>query len=514
MNKITRRKFIRMGAQGVALAAVPVVFKADPLKAFSQALTEGGKLNDYYEHFGVDETIIRDVIAVAMSKGGDFCDVYFRHNINNWVGLEDDAVNQAYTRVDFGVGIRVVKGDQTGFSFTEEISPKAMKLAAKTAANIADQTQIAPPQRFDFHSAPNYYPIKTKWEDVGIERKIPHLQRINERIVSKDKRIIKSQVWLSDESGYVLIATSDGKVACDYRPMSSVNVSCVAEQNGKKEKNGFSYSGRYGFEYLTPERTAYLADESVRRTIELFDAVKPEAGEMEVVLAAGRSGILLHEAIGHGMEADFNRKGISIYSDKMGKPIAENFVTIVDDGTNQNERGSINIDDEGNDTERTVLVENGILKSYLHDRISADYYKVKPTGNGRRQSFRYAPMPRMRNTFMLPGPHDRDEIIASVKKGLYAESFANGEVQIGAGDFSFYVQSGYLIENGRLTAPVKDINLIGNGPEVLTNVVMVADDLKLAERGGTCGKNGQWVPVSLGLPTVKVSSITVGGISS
>ncbi len=235
---------------------------------------------------------------------------------------------------------------------------------------------------------------------------------------------------------------------------------------------------------------------------------------MEVVLAAGGSGILLHEAIGHGMEADFNRKEISIFSDKINKPVAEKFVSIVDDGTNPNMRGSINIDDEANDSQKTFLVEDGILKSYLHDRISAKYYKVEPTGSGRRESFRYAPMPRMRNTYMLPGPHTKEEIIKSVKKGLYTKSFTNGQVFIGAGDFTFYVKSGFLIENGELTKPVKDINIIGNGPEVLENIVMVADDFEMDQGGWICGKNGQSVPVSLGLPTVKVSKITVGGLNS
>lgn len=235
---------------------------------------------------------------------------------------------------------------------------------------------------------------------------------------------------------------------------------------------------------------------------------------MPVVLAAGSSGILLHEAIGHGMEADFNRKGISIFADKIDKPVAENFVTIVDDGTNENMRGSINIDDEGGTPEKTYLVKDGIMRSYIHDRISAKHYGVKPTGSGRRQSFRYAPLPRMRNTYMENGPHTKEEIIKSVKKGLYAEVFSNGQVFIGAGDFSFYVTGGTLIEDGKLTKPVKDINIIGNGPDVLKKITMVADDFKMAEGGWTCGKSGQSVPVSMGLPTVKVSSITVGGMNS
>jgi TldD protein len=243
----------------------------------------------------------------------------------------------------------------------------------------------------------------------------------------------------------------------------------------------------------------------------LFDAAPGPIGELPVVLASGSSGILLHEAIGHGMEADFARKKITIYSDKIGKPIAPKFVTIVDDGTNPNMRGSINVDDEGTEGKRTVLVEHGILRTFLHDRISARHFKIEPTGNGRRQSFRHMPLPRMRNTYMLAGPHDREEIIKSVKKGIYAEHFTNGEVLIGAGDFSFYVKNGFLIEDGKLTRPIKDINLIGNGPEVLEKVTMVGKDFKLDEGGWTCGKRGQGVPVGLGLPTLKVGKITIGG---
>jgi len=513
MGDITRRKFLATGAKGVVVASIPAFFRFDPMAALAAPLGDDMKLTNYYKHFGVDEKIILDVMQAALEHGGDYCDIYFQHSIANWVGLEDNDVNKAYSKVDFGAGIRVVSGDQTGFSFTEEITPKAMKLAAATAANIANQNRKAAPIKLDLKSAADYYPIETLWENVKIDRKIPYLQKINERVFSKDSRIIKSRIQFSDSSSYILIANSDGRIVCDYRPMTSIRVSCSAEQNGQRESNGFNLSGRYGIEFFSRKNVERLADEAVRRTVELFEAIKPEAGEMEVVLAAGSSGILLHEAIGHGMEADFNRKNISIFADKINKPVAEKFVSIVDNGTNLNIRGSINIDDEGNDTEETYLVENGILTTYLHDRISSKHYNVKYTGSGRRQSYRHPPMPRMRNTYMLPGPHTKEEIIRSVKKGVYTESFTNGQVYIGAGDFTFYVKSGNLIENGKLTRPIKDINIIGNGPEVLSNIVMVGDDMKMAEGGWTCGKNGQSVPVSMGLPTVKVSSITIGGVS-
>jgi TldD protein len=254
-----------------------------------------------------------------------------------------------------------------------------------------------------------------------------------------------------------------------------------------------------------------MVADGVDKTMVLFDAEQPPAGEMPVVMAAGAAGILLHEAIGHGMEADFNRKNVSIYSDKLGKPVAKPFVNIVDEGTQDNARGAINVDDEGNAVGRTMLVENGTLTSYLHDSISAKHYGVKPTGNGRRQGYEFAPMPRMRSTYMLPGPHKRDEIVASVKRGIYCDLFSNGQVNIGAGDFTFYVKNGYMIEDGKITKPIKDVNIIGNGPKVLEQIDMVADDLKIDEGGWTCGKDGQSVPVSQGLPTVRVSSITVGG---
>ncbi|MDH4156027.1 MAG: TldD/PmbA family protein [candidate division Zixibacteria bacterium] len=514
MARMSRREFVKAGAKGVALATIPAIFKLNPLTAFATPAKENATLSDYYAHFGVDESLVRQVMAAGLERGGDYCDIFFEHRINSYVGLLDNAVDRAYSDVDLGVGIRVIEGDQTGYSFTEDLSPKAIKLAATTASNIAHEGKSVAAVALEFHPSPDYYPLKTLWEDVGIERKIPYLEKINEKVFSLDKRLVKSEIGFEDEGWYVLIITSEGRVVYDYRPMVTISVNCIAEEKGRREQGYFSLGPRAGIEYFTPERIDQLAGQAVRNTIDLFEAVKPEGGEMEIVLASGNSGILLHEAIGHGMEADCNRKGISIYADKIGKPIAESFVSIIDDGTLPNYRGSINVDDEANPSQKTYLVEDGILKSYMHDRISAGHYKVKPTGNGRRQSFRFAPLPRMRNTYMLPGPHTKEEIIQSVKKGLYAESFTNGAVYIGAGDFTFYVATGRMIENGRLTRPVKDINIIGNGPEVLRNIVMVGNDLKMYEGGGYCGKDGQHVLISDGLPTCKVSSITVGGVAS
>ncbi len=514
-HTMSRRSFLEAGSRGLAaVTVIPYLLKSQLPKALAMPSTPDMSLSDYYAHFGVDERAIQRVMAEALSRGGDYCDLFFQHSISNYIGLEDKAVNRAYNNVDFGVGIRVLKGDQTGYSFTEDITPATMEAAARTAANIANAAKKVEPIRLAPHDTPNYYVLKTPWEQVPIDTKIPYLQKINDHVFTLDKRVIKCSIWFSNQTSYVLVATSDGRIVHDYQPMGMIYVNCTAEQDGRREENFYGLGGRTGIEFFTPDTVDRLARESVRRTVALFEAVKPDAGEMEVVLAAGSSGILLHEAIGHGMEADFNRKSISIFSDKINKPVAEKFVSIVDDGTNPNVRGSINVDDEGNDTEKTFLVEDGILRSYLHDRISANHYGVKSTGSGRRESFRFSPMPRMRNTYMLPGPHTKEEIIGSVKKGLYAESFTNGQVFIGAGDFTFYVKSGALIENGKLTRPVKDVNIIGNGPKVLKDIVMVADDFKMDEGGWTCGKNGQGVPVSLGLPTVKVSKITVGGVKA
>ena len=513
-TKITRRNLIQKSGKGlIAAGTIPYFLTMDLEKAFAAQKKEIYNLTDFMNHFMVTEKLVREILGVGLSRGGDYCDLFFQHKISNYVALEDKIVNRAYSNVDFGVGIRVLKGDQTGFSFTEELTPRAMKKAAKTAANIASSKSRVKAAPIKFHKHPDYYKIKTPWEKVGIDKKIPNLKRINKKIFSLDKRVIKSSIWFGDTTSRVMTINSEGRVTIDYQPSAFIVASVTAEKKGKRENNYSKLAGRYGIEFFTPENMDRIARDAVKKTVVLFDAVKPNAGEMEVVLAAGSSGILLHEAIGHGMEADFNRKNISIFSDKIGKPVAEKFVTIVDDGTLKNSWGTLNIDDEGNDTEKTYLVENGILKSYLHDRISAKHYKVKPTGSGRRESFRFSPLPRMRNTYMLPGPHEKEEIIKSVKKGIYAEKFTNGQVHIGAGDFTFYVKSGYLIENGKLTRPIKDVNIIGNGPKVLKDIVMVGKDLEIGQTGGGCGKGGQTVPVSMGLPTIKVKKITVGGIS-
>lgn len=471
------------------------------------------------ERFGVDAETADRIIAEALSAGGDYCDLYFGSSQSSQLQLEDGVVSRAGSRMDRGLGVRVVAAEATGYAFTETLTPEAMRKAARTAARIARSAPTIPrPRPIPVTplngGIPDRYPVDAEWETVDMGRKVAFLTAVHDRMRTRDPRVIRASLTFADATAHVLIATSDGVWAADTRPMVRVAASCTALSDGRRETNGYNLAGRLGGEFLTDETAHKLADTAVDRTVALFSAIRPEPGEMPVVLAPGDAGILLHEAIGHGLEADFNRKGTSVFADRLGQRVACDEVSIVDDGTLPHRRGSINIDDEGVVAERTVLVENGILRGYLHDRISAAHYGVPPTGNGRRQSFRHAPLPRMRNTFMAAGPHPPEAIISSVKRGLYAQTFTNGQVTIGAGDFTFYVKWGYLIEDGRLTQPVKDVNVIGNGPAVLGRIEMVGNDPSLSEGGWTCGKAGQMVPVSQGLPTVKVGSMTVGGVRS
>ena len=502
----TRRNFLKTtGAVAVGGMLLPQFMQSCSI----DNLTEG--MQSYLEHFNVSASMIRSVLKTALSKGGDYADLFFEHKISNNLGLEDGKVNRASSNIDFGVGIRVLKGDQTGFAFSEDLSLKAMTSAAKMAAIIASESSSYKQPELTEKAAADFYKISQKWEDVSVKDKVPFLQNINDKVFALDEKVIKVRAFLSDETSYVLFCNSDGQLSHDYRPMVSFGVICNMKRGNQIENAYAARSFRKGFEYLTNDLVDMLAQEAVDKTNILFDAGKPKAGEMPVVMGAGGSGILLHEAIGHAFEADFNRKGTSIFSDKMGKKVAESFIDIIDDGTLPNDRGAINIDDEGNEVQKTYLVKDGILNSYIHDKISSQFYGVAPTGNGRRQSFRYNPIPRMRSTYMENGPHTVEEIIKAVKYGVYVDNFSNGQVQIGAGDFTFFVKSGYLIENGKLTKPIKDINIIGNGPKALADMTMAASDFKADNGTWTCGKDGQSVPVTLGLPTVLVKKLTVGG---
>ena len=467
---------------------------------------------DILKHFSVTESDLQKVISEALSKGGDYADIFFEHTFSNNISLRDGEVNRASSNIDFGAGVRVVSGDQTGYAYVENTGIKDLLKAAQTAASIATipDRKINPVEIKECHFH-NYYKIQRSWLDVSVADKKTYVQQLNDRIFELDTRVIKATVALNDSTSYILFFNSEGILTWDYRPMSIMSGSCTMEQNGKIENGYCSRAYRKGFEFLNKELIETIAKEAVSQTSLMFEAIKPKGGEMPVVMGAGSSGILLHEAIGHTFEADFNRKNVSIFSDQFGKKICASNINIVDDGTIESARGAINFDDEGVESQKTYIVKDGILESYLHDRISARHYGVDPTGNGRRQSFRYAPLPRMRVTYMEEGNTPEADMIASVKRGVYVDNFTNGQVQIGAGDFTFFVKTGYLIEDGKLTQPIKDINIIGNGPQALADITMVGNNLKIDEGSWTCGKDGQGVPVGQGLPSVLVSKLTVGG---
>ncbi len=510
MSRITRRSFLKKAA-GAASAAAVIPTMSSGWLSIAKA-----EQKEYFEsEFGVSDSLCRKVLAKALYKGGDFADLYFEHTVGNWVALEDGKVNRAYSNIALGVGIRTVKGDQVGYGFTQELTEKSMLDAASTAATIADSNPNEPAGQFVGLKTGNYYPLKRLLTSVPIESKLPIVQSVNDRCFKLSPLVIKVNAGFHDQQKRILVVTSDGVMAKDLIPRNYLYALVVAEKDGKRERAWWNIGGRRDFSFYTTEIVKSLAQKAVSRATVLFEAVQPPAGEMPVVLGPGITGILLHEAIGHGMEADFNRKGISTYATMLGKKVAEPFVSIVDDATNPQLLGSVNVDDEATAGQKTMLVENGILRSYMHDKISAIHYKVKPTGNGRRESYEHYVQPRMRNTYMLAGQASPEDVIKSVKKGIYIQNVSNGQVKIGEGDFAFYVSQGKMIEDGKLTSPIKDINITGNGPKMLQNVIMVANDLEMAQSGaGACGKNGQRVPVSFGLPTVLVKSMTVGGVKA
>jgi len=507
---IKRRQFLGHMAAGSAVLTVPAFLNGCSIQQ-ATAVAEPTPENPFMDWFGVDQATVAKVMSELTANGADAADLYFQHSRSNSLSLEDGIVSNANSNIQQGVGLRVVIGEQTGYAFTEDLTLPSMLAAARTASAIANGSRTVAPQSFTPKDMGDLYTTTVPWADVGIDQKLPVLKYIEEQAKAKDPAVDKVSVYWADSDERVMIATLDGVLVTDHRPMTRATL-LVTAKKGDEVQSGYSnIAAREEFSWYTEERLDTMIQEAVDRTMILFDARRPPAGEMPVILASGASGILLHEAIGHGMEADFNRKGTSIYSDMIGKKVAEPFVTVVDQATIPRERGALNYDDEGNKAGRTVMVENGVLKSYLHDQISAKQYDLQPTGSGRRQSYRYAPMPRMSCTFMEDGPHTKEEIIEAVDHGIICETYTNGQVQIGAGDYTFYVKNGWLVEGGRITAPIKDVNIIGNGPESLKRITMVANDARLDTGGWTCGKNGQSVPVSQGTPTVLVSNMTVGG---
>lgn len=469
----------------------------------------------YLNLFAVSEELPRKIIAEALRSGGSWADLYFENTTYTSLMLRDGEVTSGGSHLDFGVGIRVLSGEKTGYAYTESTLEKDLKEAARTAGAIAVSAVSSDiPTPCAFRGEPNpaadRYPVQKHWRTTPATELKEVLEKLEKAIRIREPRVVKVIGSLACQVTDVLMYNSLGELKYDTRPMGSLSATVIFSDGGKVENKTASRSFRTGAEMLSDSLVEELAEEAVRNLDARFAAIRPKGGKMSVVMDAGASGILLHEAIGHAFEADFIRKGQSIFTGRMGELICDSAINVIDDGTIKGNRGSLNYDDEGVPGQRTMMVTEGRLTSFLHDRISAAHFGVRPTGNGRRESFRYPPIPRMRATYMESGPARAEDIIAEVSAGVYVDEFSNGQVKIGEGDFTFYVKSGYLIENGRLTAPIKDINIIGNGPQALAGIRAVGNDARIDNGTWICGKE-QSVPVSCGIPTVLVDSLTVGG---
>jgi TldD protein len=506
--KMKRREFLSRAAAGGAILTMPAFLQGCGTQLAS-IMSEPPPENPFLTSFGVDESTVTQVMSALTSNGADIADAYFQHTRSNKLTFTDRAVGNVGSAVEQGVGLRVVKGDHTGFAFTEDLSLQSMLATAESAAVIAGGTTVTNAPALQFSPTGDLYVVAVPWGDVGVDRKTAILQSIDDKVRAADPAIEEVTMNWDDVDERVMIATLDGSVATDNRPMTRLTLVVTATRDGATQTGFSSIAARAGIDWYTEERITDLVDEAVSRTLVQFDARRAPSGEMPVILAAGASGVVLHEAVGHALEADFVMDGSSPYQDKIGTPIADAEVTLVDDARLPGERGALNFDDEGTLTGRTTLVENGVLNSLLHDKASAQHFSVDPTGSGRRESFRHAPMPRMTCTSMRDGPHSRDDIIAAVESGIVCETYSDGQVDLGGGDFTFQVKNGWLVEKGRVTAPIKDVSISGNGPELLSRITMVGNDSQLDAGGWSCGKKGQVVPVSQGMPTVLVSELLV-----
>lgn len=462
---------------------------------------------------GIDAAVAEQLLGKALASGGEYADLYFEFRCGADFVLEEAQVRSVGRAIVIGLGVRVLCGDATGYAYTEELSSARMGEAARTAGQIAAAGRRVAPVALTVLACRDSYPVPESSLVRPGPDKLALLRRADAAARAFDARIVRVEASLSEEWREILVFTSDGRLAQDRQPMLRLGVHAVAEESGRCQGGRSGTALRRGLELfaLPGHAPEEHGREAARIALAMLHAEEAPAGSMEVVLGPGESGILLHEAVGHGLEADFNRKKTSNYTDQIGKPVASPLCTVVDDATVGHARGSINVDDEGNPGRRNLLIENGILRGYLQDRISARHFHTEATGNGRRESFRCQPLPRMTNTFLLGGQDDPEDIVRSVRKGVYAKHFSGGQVNISNGDFVFSLTESYLIEDGKLTAPLRGVNLIGNGPEVLRQVTMVGHDFRLSEGTWTCGKDGQSVPVGVGTPTVKIAQITVGG---
>lgn len=465
------------------------------------------------DSFGLDEQILMNTMGEVFTHQVDYADLYFQFTKNEGWSLEDGKVKSGSFSIDKGVGVRAVSGDKTAFSYSDDISSTALRDAAVAVRTIGRQgagtaALVSGMSRLDTRAL--YLP-EDPFQTLSASEKVALLEKVEKTAKAMDSRIVQVMAGLAGEYDVVLVARSDGKLAADIRPLVRLSVTVIAEENGRREIGSSGGGGRFGYGYFTDAMVKEYVGQAVHSALTMLNARPAPAGPMTVVLGSGWPGVLLHEAVGHGLEGDFNRKGSSAFAGLLGQKVAADNITVIDDGTIADRRGSLNMDDEGNQTQRNVLIENGVLKGYLQDSLNARLMKMPLTGNGRRQSYAHLPIPRMTNTFMLGGDKEPAEIIASVKNGLYAANFGGGQVDITSGKFVFSASEAYLIEDGRITRPVKGATLIGNGPDVLKRVSMIGNDLKLDTGIGVCGKEGQSVPVGVGMPTIRLDDLTVGG---
>ena len=475
------------------------------------AIAKGALLAPY----GLDESVLTRTLAEIFTHRVDYADLYFQTTRSEAWSLEEGIVKSGSFSIDQGVGVRAVSGERTAFAYSDDLSPEAIRQAAIATRSIAKagggKQKIKVASSLTGIAGRDLYLPDDPLASLDATAKVKLLERIEQMARSRDPRITQVMAGLAGEYDVVLVARSDGALAADVRPLVRVSVTVIAEQNGRREVGSSGGGGRYNYGYFSDALLEKYATEAVDAAIVNLDARPAPAGPMTVVLGPGWPGVLLHEAIGHGLEGDFNRKGSSTFSGRIGERVAAKGVTVVDDGTIADRRGSLNIDDEGNPTQCTTLIEDGILKGYMQDTLNARLLKMPVTGNARRESFAHLPMPRMTNTYMLAGDKDPAEIIASVKNGLYAVNFGGGQVDITNGKFVFSASEAYMIENGKVTYPVKGATLIGNGPDVLNRVSMIGNDMRLDSGVGVCGKEGQSVPVGVGQPTLRIDGVTVGG---
>lgn len=461
----------------------------------------------------LDENLADTLLSEALSRGGDFAEIYGERSESTRIPLEENKIQSAETRQSLGVGVRVIHGEKQGYAYSDDLSPEKLREAARVAAYIAEGGKTNAPVSVARQTGPEFYPIRHAASDADVRAKVQLVQRANQAAYEYDPRVRQVQVGFIDSAKHILVANSEGVYITDYQPMLRFQVVVLAVEGGEAQSAFYGGGGRIGMEYFEANTPECIAVEAARQAVIQLGADEAPAGAMPVVIDNAWGGVWLHEAVGHGLEADFNRKKTSIYADRIGEKVASDLCTVVDDATVPNRRGSINIDDEGATGQRKVLIEKGVLKGYMHDRLNAGLMGERSTGSGRRQDYQCIPMPRMTNTFLEPGEHTPDEIIASVSRGFYAKNFSGGQVDISNGNYVFNVTEGYLIENGKIGRPVKNATLIGNGPNDLAKVAMVGNNWALDPGIGMCGKDGQSVPVGVGMPMILVSEMTVGGTS-